>query len=70
MINIGRNNNKDLLNNEYDDNNILNQSIQVEKNLTMIKIILKVKEKKKLMMIKKNFDISGVFDTSNDKENN
>jgi len=27
MINSGGNDNKDLLNNEYEDNNILNQSI-------------------------------------------
>ena len=47
MINSGGNDNKDLLNNEYEDNNILNQSIQVGKYLTIIKIIMKVKEKKK-----------------------
>ena len=69
MINSGGNDNKDLLNNEYEDNNILNQSILGWKIFNNNKNNNERKREEEILMMK-NIDISGVFDDPNDKENN
>ena len=68
MINNGINNNMDLLNNEYDDNNILNQSILGRKEFNNDENNNQNDEEEESEDDEINIDISRIFD--NDKQNN
>ena len=71
MINNG-NSNADLLNNEYDDNNILNQSILGRKEFNNDENINKSEDEEEREDDEINTDISRIFDNDNydDKEGN
>ena len=69
IISNGGNDTKDLLNNEYDDNNILNQSILGRKEFNNDDNNESEREEES-EDDDNNIDISKVFDTPNDKEIN
>lgn len=69
MIGSGGTDNKDLLNNEYDDNNILNQSILGRKEFNNDDNNESEREEES-EDDDNNIDISRVFDIPNEKENN